>query len=265
MFKKILSQGLHRNHNREKKRVKYRSYRNLALKMVDSVIPPRCLKCGDIVEAQGELCSSCWKCITFISYPLCDQCGHPIEVDPGSKIQCGACLENPPHFEHARAVFAYDEGSKPIILRYKHGDATYMTPTLSQWMRRAGSSLIGNADFIVPVPLHVFRLLKRQYNQAALLAKEISACEDVDHYPNLLKRKRSTPSQGGFNKEGREKNVKDAFVVRAKYGNLIKGKRALLIDDVFTSGATVNECAKSLINAGVRVVDVLTISRVVHT
>ncbi len=187
----------------------------------------------------------------------------PFDVDVAPGTLCAACDADPPHYDRARAALAYDDHSKSLLLRFKHGDRTDLAPLMSLWMARAASSLIPDADIIVPVPLHRTRLLSRRFNQAALLAQTVSRVGGVGLVPGLIHRIRKTPSQGHLSKLARRRNVRGAFRLSDKYRRWIAGKRILLVDDVFTTGATVDECARVLKRAGTGPVDVVTIARVV--
>jgi ComF family protein len=158
-------------------------------------------------------------------------------------------------------VFRYDDASRSLILRYKHADQTASTPPFARWMARAGAELLAEADLIVPVPLHRWRLFLRRYNQAALLANALAGLSGVHCRPDLLRRPWHTPSQGGLGRRQRRENVRGAF--RLQRGEAVKGKRVLLIDDVLTTGATCEECARTVLAAGAEAVDVLTLARVV--
>ncbi|MBC7951089.1 MAG: ComF family protein [Rhodospirillaceae bacterium] len=233
---------------------------------VDAVLPPLCLCCGALVSEPGALCPMCWEKVGFLSAPQCDACGHPFEFDPGEiggHALCAPCLNKAPPWRHARAVFRYDDQSKPLVLRFKHSDRLEGAPAFARWMARAGAELLTGTDVIVPVPLHRFRLLSRRYNQAALLALALGKVAGLAVAPDLLVRSRMTLSQGHMNREERRVNVRGAFAVRPRQLPQIRGKAVLLIDDVMTTGATVGECASVLMDAGAAAVDVLTLGRVV--
>jgi ComF family protein len=155
-------------------------------------------------------------------------------------------------------VFVYDDVTRNLILSFKHGDRTDAAPAYAAWMRRAGAELIVDADVIAAVPLHRWRLLRRRYNQAALLALEIGKLSDKPVAPDLLRRQRATPSLGQLGRLARRRTLRGAFAAQGE----VAGKRVLLIDDVLTSGATVGECARVLKRAGAARVDVLTLARV---
>lgn len=235
----------------------------VARRVVDAVLPPLCLSCGALVGEPGALCPVCWAKVQFLAPPCCACCGHPFDVDPGPDQLCGLCVSRPPAFRRARAVFRYDDASRPLVLRLKHADRLEGVPAFARWMARAGAELMAGADLVVPVPLHRWRLLARRYNQAALLAVALARLGGLDSLPDLLVRRRRTASQGHMNREAREKNVKGAFAVRPRYASRLGGRTVLLVDDVLTTGATVQECARVLTAAGAGAVDVLTLGRVV--
>lgn len=230
----------------------------------DGALPPRCAGCGVVVATEGVLCPTCWTEVSFLEEPLCVQCGYPFELDFGEPVKCGACLARPPAFDRARAVFAYDAASKSMLLSFKHGDRTDLAPTLAVWMARSGAALLADADVIAPVPLHPKRLWRRRYNQSGLLAQRLARSSGRPALVDLLQRTRDTPSQGGFSAKGRERNVAGAFAVRPARRPAIQGARVLLVDDVYTTGATAEACAKALKRAGASAVDLLALARVVR-
>lgn len=236
--------------------------RRLGTSMLDLLLPPRCLRCGITVGETGTLCVGCWREVTFLGAPCCAGCGLPFEFESGAAALCGACAQTPPPFARARAAMRYDEASRRLILGFKHGDRLHLAPAFGGWMRRAGVELLADADVLVPVPLHWTRLFARRYNQAAVLAHAIHAAGGPPVGADWLVRRRRTPSQGKRNASARERNVKGAFAV--KPGRAVAGRRVVLIDDVFTTGATVAECARVLRRAGALRVDVLTLARTVR-
>ncbi len=181
----------------------------------------------------------------------------------GADITCGACLAQPPAYDTARAALTYNDGSRSMILKFKHGDALHLAPAFAEWMQRAGSVLLAETDIITPVPLHWRRLALRRYNQAALLAARLGRATQTTVILDLLERRKATPSQGQRNRAARLQNVKGAFQVKPAHAARVKGQRILLIDDVMTTGATVNECAAALKKSGAAAVNILTIARVV--
>ncbi|WP_374444952.1 double zinc ribbon domain-containing protein [Stella sp.] len=233
-------------------------------RVVDLLLPPRCLACGEIVSADGALCPACWSKVAFVAAPSCRRCGVPFAFDPGAGAECGECARRPPPFERARAALRYDDASRPLILGFKHADRTHAAPAFAAWMARAAGPLLAEADVIVPVPLHWTRLVRRRYNQAALLALAIGRIGGRPVVPDALVRRRRTPSQGQMRRLGRFRNVAGAFAVHPRREDRIAGRRVLLVDDVLTTGATVEACIRALRAVGATAVDVVTLARVVR-
>lgn len=228
------------------------------------ILPPRCLACGDTVRDPGTLCTACWGRLTFLAQPCCAVCGYPFEFDAGPGAICGGCAASPPVFARARAALRYDEASRGLILALKHGDRTDSAPALARWMAGTGRELLRDAALVAPVPLHRLRLLARRYNQAALLARVVAERGERPCIADLLERRRRTPSQGRLSGSARARNVRGAFAVNPARAALLAGRRVLLVDDVLTTGATVEACARTLLRGGAEAVDVLTLARVVR-
>jgi ComF family protein len=237
---------------------------SLLTPVLNALLPPRCLRCGGGVDRPGALCAACWEQVDFIGPPMCSCCGFPFELAPAEGTRCGACERRAPAYDHARAVMAYDAGSRDLILGFKHADRTEGAPAYAAWMARAAADLLDTVDLIAPVPLHRWRLLRRRYNQAALLANGLAARTGLPSVPDLLIRKRNNPSQGHLSPEGRWRNVRGVFAPHPGRTARLAGKRVLLVDDVLTSGATVEACAKVLRRGGATGVDVVTLARVVR-
>jgi len=233
--------------------------------MLDLVYPPLCLVCREPVSDPGNLCAGCWQTLHFLDGPCCTTCGLPFEVDAGDDTPCAACIAKPPDFDRARAIFRYDDASRKPVLALKHADRLDLVPAFGRWLDRTGRPLLAEADMIVPVPLHRFRLWKRRYNQAAELARAVSAISGVLAAPLVLERTRPTKSQGEMPSAGaRRRNVQGAFAVPTALRTKVAGRRVLLVDDVLTTGATVNACARALKRAGAASVFVLALARVVR-
>jgi ComF family protein len=229
--------------------------------VLDALLPPRCLGCTAAVDVPGRLCAACWAGVDFIVPPHCDCCGLPFAFDEGEGAICGACVRDQPAFARARAVLRYNGVARSLVLGFKHGDRTHAAPAFAAWMARSGEALLDDAEVVTPVPLHRFRLFTRRYNQSGLLAREIALAAGLDYAPDALRRTRPTPSQGGLTRRARFLNVRGAFKLRG--GRDVAGRRVLLVDDVMTTGATADACAKALVRAGAAAVDVLTLARVV--
>jgi ComF family protein len=232
--------------------------------LLDAILPPRCLKCGEIVADSGSLCGRCWPELRFLGPPCCACCGLPFEFEMGEGSLCAACIAERPRYDRARAALTYDDASRDLILRFKHADRIDGAATFAGWMARVGAALIDSADVIAPVPLHRWRLVRRRYNQAAILANAIGRMRGKLVVPDLLVRRRATPSQGHLGRSQRRRNVAGAFTVHPGRAQVAQGARILLIDDVLTTGATAEACARTLRNAGASSVDLLVLARVVR-
>ncbi len=238
--------------------------RRAGQRLLDAILPPLCLGCGEIVATSGALCPDCWQRFSFIAPPQCHCCGVPFARDMNAGALCVDCLTQPPRFRQARAALIYDDRSRRLVLPLKHGDRTDMARGCGAWMARAGAELVVAADLVAPVPLHWRRLFTRRYNQAVLLARTVARDGKVRLAPDLLQRARWTGSQAGLKARERRRNVRHAFEVHPRWRATLKGRTVLLVDDVLTTGATVEACAWALQRAGAAHVDVLTLARVVR-
>jgi ComF family protein len=231
---------------------------------LDIVLPPRCLGCGGVVDSEETLCAQCWRKLTFLGSPCCRHCGYPLPQAVVNSPICGACTIELPTYDRARAALRYDDGAKGMILRFKHADRTDIAGMFGRLLKQAGDALLQDCDLIVPVPLHRWRLLQRGYNQSALLARALADGSDRPMLPDLLQRVQATASQQGLTGQQRRQNIRaSAFRVHPWYRERILEKRVLLIDDVLTTGSTIDACARTLRHGGASAVDVLTIARVV--
>jgi ComF family protein len=230
----------------------------------DLIWPPRSLLSERIVSRPGAIEPELWVRLAFLSPPCCARCGFPFELDAGAEALCGACAAEAPAFDRARAAVAYDDLSRTLVLDIKRGARRDGLPAYAAWMRLAGAGLVEEADVLVPAPLHWSRLLARRFNQAAWLAQALGALagKPVDLF--ALRRVKRRKSQAGLDAGQRRRNVTGAFRVGAAGARRLNGKNVLLVDDVFTTGATAEACAKALKRAGAARVDVLTLARVVR-
>lgn len=231
--------------------------------MCDHLWPPMCAACDEPVQGSGGMCADCWDAVTFLGAPQCHACGVPFPFDPGTGALCAACTRARPPYDRARAAFLYDDASRSMILAFKHADRTDLVPSLVTWLARPAAPLVRDADVVAPVPLHWGRLLRRRYNQSALLSNALARRTGVQAVPDLLIRKRRTGTQGRKSWSARKRNVQGAFRVRPRHVHALRDKRVLLVDDVMTTGATVEACAHALLRAGAGAVDVITIARVI--
>ena len=235
---------------------------------LDSLLPPRCLSCGEVMESTGNLCPDCWGKVDFITPPQCDSCGRPFDFAVGEETLCGVCARGKPSYGRARAVFRYDDFSRGLVLAFKYADRSDIAPAFGRWLARSGGALLSGADYLIPVPLHWRRLFMRRYNQAALLAHAVGDETGLPVLPDLLRRVRPTPPLGRLSAAQRHARLAGAIALSPAYtdsgpkGGFLQARRIVLIDDVMTSGATAGECVKILYAAGAENVDVLTLARV---
>ncbi len=232
--------------------------------VLDLALPPIALDehtRGDGVLSPG-MTPALWGRIAFISAPFCDGCGAPFDYDRGQGALCPACMTRRPAYDRARAACLYDEHSRDLILKLKHADRTDLSGLFARWLARGAADVLEGADAVLPVPLHRWRLLKRRYNQAAEIARPLARIAGIDYLPDALVRRRATQSQGGKSGSGRRRNIAAAFAVAPAWRKRIEGRRLVLIDDVLTTGATVEGCARALKAAGAACVDVAVIARV---
>jgi len=232
--------------------------------LINLILPPRCLICGKSIHSDNSLCLDCFSKVNFISAPYCRHCGRPFPADIGESYYCSNCLSTKDNFRFCRSAIKYDDFSKKVILDFKFSDHLENKKLLAHWLFMAGNDIFKHGvDVIIPVPLHYARLFKRKYNQSAVLAAELSKLSKIPADYKALSKIRHTTPQIECSGKQRSKNVKNAFQV--VFPERIKGKRIVLIDDVYTTGATLTECARALKAAGAKSIDTLTIARVCTT
>ncbi|MGA7430045.1 MAG: ComF family protein [Xanthobacteraceae bacterium] len=228
---------------------------------LDLALPQLCPACRETVEGRG-LCASCWSKLSFITRPYCERLGIPFVYDPGPGILSMEAIADPPSYNRARAAVRFDEISRALVHALKYGDRLDLAPMMGRWVAQAGHELLANADALVPVPLHWRRQWARRFNQSAMLAATISTASGVPIAAGALKRVKATVQQVGLSRAERGDNIQGAFRVPETGKAAVAGRRLVLVDDVLTSGATVEGCARALLRAGAANVDVLIFARV---
>jgi ComF family protein len=230
----------------------------------DVALPTQCVACREPVAGDG-LCGACWAKLSFIAPPFCPRLGIPFVYDPGEGVLSMQAAAAPPSYTRARAAVRYDEIARTLVHALKFQDRTDLAPAMGRWMARAGHELLADADALVPVPLHWRRGWSRRYNQSGALARVIARQSGVRLEAEALKRTRPTPHQIGLPRHERAANVQGAFAVPSGRRHAVQGRRLVLVDDVLTTGATTEACARALLRAGAAKVDVLVFARVVET
>lgn len=230
--------------------------------IADLIMPPVCLGCHANLGGLDALCPRCWGGISFIRPPLCDRLGSPLPFDTGGIMISAAAAAAPPVYDRARAVASFDGLMRDLVHDLKFRDRHDLRHLLSRWLTEAGRDMLSGADLVVPVPLGRLRLVKRCYNQSAILAQDAARVAGVRYDPMALVRARKTLPQVGLTRLERRKNVKGAFAVPEAKKAAVYGRRIVLVDDVITTGATVNACAAALKQAGAAHVDVLALALV---
>lgn len=226
------------------------------------VYPPVCAGCGVLVGVHGGVCGTCWSSVRQIEKPLCDVLGTPFSHAMGDALISADAIADPPPFRRARASVLYDDVARSIVHRLKYKDRTDLATIMVRWMARAGDDLIVDSDCLISVPLHRRRFLARRYNQSAELARLLAKQIELPYLPGALVRKKATRPQVGLRAKARLENMRGAFSVPSSAKSAIFGRAVLLIDDVYTTGATVKAASHTLLKAGAGSVSVLTFARV---
>ena len=235
----------------------------VATRAIAFALPPRCSGCGVVVGEDHSFCLACWTSLDFLGGPACAVCAEPLELALHPDTRCGACLADPPPFDRLRAAVAYGPIARALALKLKHGARPGVAVTMARAMRRAVSTM-DEGTLVVPVPLHRRRLWSRGYNQSALIARAVTALAGGSLAIDLLERRRATPMLRGLNPGQRARTVAGAFAVAPVWNAQLKGRSIVLIDDVYTTGATAKACAKVLRRAGAARIEVLCWARVVR-
>jgi ComF family protein len=234
----------------------------LGARAVAFALPPRCPGCGVVTSDDHRFCLECWLKLDFLGPPACASCGEPFEIDPGEGARCGACLAHPPAIDGMVAAVAYGEIARKIALKLKYGGRPGLAETIARQMQRLVAP--GEDVLIAPVPLHRWRIWSRGYNQSALIARALASRQGLPLALELLERKRATPILRGLGPAARAKAVRGAFAVPKHRQPDVVGRAVVLVDDVYTTGATANACAKALKRAGAGEVRLLCWARVVR-
>src|SRR5262249_31725145 len=231
---------------------------------LDIALPTLCVSCREPVDGEG-VCAQCWSKLSFIEPPYCPRLGIPFVYDPGPDMLSMEAIASPPAYQRARAAVRYDDVARALVHALKYHDRTDLAPAMGRWMTRAARELLADADMLVPVPLHWRRAWRRRYNQSGALARVIARRSGVALRGDLLRRVRATEQQVGLSRPQRASNVQGAFEVPAEGKAGVAGRRVVLIDDVLTSGATLDACARALLRAKAARVDALVFARVVDS
>ena len=224
--------------------------------------PPQCLSCGGLVEDDFALCPDCWRDTPFITGLVCDACGTPLPGEDAGAVQCDDCLTLARPWEQGRAALIYRDRGRDLTLALKHGDRTDLARPAARWLLRAAQPILRPGMIVAPIPLHWLRLLRRRYNQSALLSGHFARLAALDHIPDLLLRSRRTPTQDGRDRDGRFRNVTGAIRPHPRHAPRLRDADILLIDDVMTSGATLAAATEACLAAGANRVSVAVLARV---
>lgn len=231
--------------------------------VLDQLYPPICLICDAPTASSDTLCGACFARLRPITAPLCPRLGIPFAVPLGEGALSAEALAEPPPFGRARAAVVYNEAARALVSRLKYGDRPEMARFCARLMASAGHELWAGNPILVPVPLHGSRQRERRYNQSTELALALARLTGLDCDPLMVRRTRRTRQQVGLSGDGRNRNVAGAFTANSDSLTRIAGRRVVLVDDVYTTGATVKAVTRALTRAGAEAVDVVTFARVV--
>lgn len=228
------------------------------------IYPSRCISCGDQVEGDFGLCGICWRDTPFVGGVVCEMCGTPLPGPPddGEPVTCDACLKTPRIWGQGRTTLLYRDNARRLVLRLKHGDRQELVRPAGRWMAKTAAPLVRPNMIVTPVPLHWSRLLRRRYNQAALLAREVAEELGLGFCPDLLVRPKVRGNMGGLSFEERFAKMQGAIRPHERRRKRLAARPVLLVDDVMTSGATLGSAARACFEAEATEVNVLTLARV---
>ncbi len=238
-------------------------FRRAAGAALDLALPPLCPACREPMGGEG-LCGPCWSRLAPIAPPYCERLGIPFAYDPGPGVLSMQAIADPPAYHRARAAVRYDDVARAMVHALKYGDRLDLAPVMGRWMTRAGNDLLAEADALVPVPLHWRRLWARRFNQSAALARIVGEACGLPVADTALRRIKATAQQVGLSQSERLQNVQGAFRVPPDGRAAVAGRNLVLVDDVLTSGATADACARALLRAGAGRVDIVVFARVVE-
>jgi ComF family protein len=231
--------------------------------VVDLVFPPRCPLCGDGLSGQTGLCATCWSELVIPGDPACGSCNRPFRDGVPDGATCAVCMANPPKHDGIAAGTLYNDASRRLVLAFKHGNRIALAPLLARLIT-AKLDFVDEDWLVVPVPLHRWRLWRRGYNQAAVLAREIAKARGASLLVDALERKKATPPLGGLGRKARTRVLSGTIAAAARRRDGLKGARIVLVDDVLTSGATSEACVAALKRAGAERVVVACFARVLN-